>query len=501
MPVQLNLDALEAATNGNAPPEEGIRLCIDFGTAMSKICAVGEWDEDVIPLRLGRDSWGVPSSLYIGAGGEIRFGAAAEEQHLQDMETGDGRARFDNIKGMLSSGDTREDLFHVPLPVNVDPTGKLTKGDALLLYLAWLTDRGCEALGEHFENGSRRYIRRRFAVPCFANEEGEDNTGPRREEWAKGILKEALLYAQVVADTLMGRWSELTVEGVLPILRRCRKEVDVTQLQALFAKQPAVREPLAAGASPFVEQIGQGQFSQRQRLLVIDAGAGTTDVALFQVSSRQPQDDEDVMRFSVVWPSIRMSRDAGNKVDEILMRIIQDKHQSVLFGMNERKRDLEINTLYARIRDIKLQLFEDKKAEFPIGSLIGSISINEIEMDGEYRAIGERMKKLRRKVFEDSILDKNTVEGPHKYQPVHVLLTGGSSVLPIFQDLACGNEEVHGWDIQFGSVDIEERQDFEGQHHRLAVAIGGAARQCHEEMRGHRELIMPKGPPGSLPRY
>ena len=511
--IRLNLDALDAAMNGNAPPEAEIRLCIDFGTAMSKICAVGEWDDDVKPLRLGRDSWAVPSSLYIGGGGEVRFGEEAEIQHRRDLEIEPDRERFDNIKGMLSSGNTGEDLFRVPLPAHVDPTRKLTQGDALLLYLAWITDLGCEALKEHFQDGPRRYIRRRFAIPCFANEEGGNDAGQGRGEWVKRILEESLLHAQIIADTLTGKWSELTVEKALPVLRECRRGVGSSELRALFAKQPAVLEPLAAGASLFAEQAEQEISARRRRLLVIDVGAGTTDAALFQAGVRQ--DSGDIRGFSLVLPSVRMSRDAGNKVDEILIRIIQEKHADRLFRMGERERRLAIDTISARIRDIKSQLFEEGEAELQIGPSDGSISISDVEADREYKKIGERMKKLRRRIFEDSIPEKENyttkVGADNRFLLVHVLLTGGSSVLPVFQDLASGSEVVRGWVIEFEPVNDQEWQerivnrlgvDFEGQYRHLAVAIGGAAPQCFEENTGFEAMILPS-PQGRrrLPRW
>src|SRR5262249_40183862 len=89
----LNLAALSRI----APPESEIRLCLDFGTAMSKAWATGSAIENTFPLVLGREADGidllaVPSSIFITKTGHVFFGAAAERQHEAEIHL--GRHRF-----------------------------------------------------------------------------------------------------------------------------------------------------------------------------------------------------------------------------------------------------------------------------------------------------------------------------------------------------------------------------------------------------------------------
>lgn len=131
---------------------ESIRLCIDFGTAVSKAWATGERLTQTYPLLLGRfeelepsNVFGVISSIYISKDGKVFFGKAAVNQHISDPTP--NRSRFDNIKFMISHEVPSVDLDEIPLTEQIDPTGSgLTKGDLLSLYFGWLTSVSLRAL-------------------------------------------------------------------------------------------------------------------------------------------------------------------------------------------------------------------------------------------------------------------------------------------------------------------------------------------------------------------
>ncbi len=97
--AELDLSSLRR----ESPSEETIRLCIDFGTAMSKAWATGTNVADTVPLVLGRyaglgDTLPVPSSIYISGSGHVFLGADAEKQHRQEIDQGRER-----IWGILTS--------------------------------------------------------------------------------------------------------------------------------------------------------------------------------------------------------------------------------------------------------------------------------------------------------------------------------------------------------------------------------------------------------------
>src|SRR5690606_8737495 len=88
------------------------------------------------------------------------------------------------------------------LPKEWNPTPyKLTQGDLLRVYLAYLTDMANQALATWHvgDEGVGRYVRRRFARPCWPN--------PDQAQWADQLMKRMLAEAQILADTFSDRWS------------------------------------------------------------------------------------------------------------------------------------------------------------------------------------------------------------------------------------------------------------------------------------------------------
>ena len=223
------------------------------------------------------------------------------------------------------------------LPQGVDPTESgLTRGNLLLLYLAWLTDLAHRALDDMRERGgvpmdvarsNLRCVKRRYAIPCFAEAEDASIGGSERSVWAENILTQAILRAQIVADTLHDEWDSLDTFRAKSVVDAINR-LGVTDLPMVLASKASVREPIAAGASLFNEELEELEdldvdtrnvSANRKFLMVIDAGAGTTDFAMFQVF---PEVDTSGRRYALLSPSVRMSRVAGNAVDEVLRPLV-----------------------------------------------------------------------------------------------------------------------------------------------------------------------------------
>ena len=287
--IELDLSAFDR----DGPDPDRIRLCLDFGTAMSKAWATGAGSTETLPLLVGKAAGGegltVPSSIYISDNGRIYLGHDAERQHR--AETRSARPRFDNLKRRLSEAEVDTHLSALPLRDGIDPTQSgLTSGDLLVLYFAWLTDLSENALQMALDatkgkfrigHGDIRGIVRRFAIPCFESSDGKQ--GKARARWAREVMTDALLRAQVLADTLRGKWDKLTAKQLKVLLGKLYK-LDVKHLIHLMSNDCAVREPIAAGASRFDAVLGERRVPAtvpvRQYLLVVDAGAGTTDFGI-----------------------------------------------------------------------------------------------------------------------------------------------------------------------------------------------------------------------------
>lgn len=514
---------IQKAFNGEGPPEEEIRLCLDFGTAMSKAWAVCGNVDDTIPLVLGRmaakddplDTLVVPSSIFISQSGQIYFGYAAERQHRQENDT--DRKCFDNIKQLLSDAEVGQELDDVSLSPEIDPTKSgLSKGYLLVLYLAWLTDLALKSLENGVDDadisGRLRYVRRRFAIPCFENAQDETVGGIERAKWATSIMQRSLLIAQIVADTLHNDWDELTTEIAYSVLVQCRK-IETQKLLHLLADKAPVREPVSAGASRFNDVIEGGieninNDNIRSQLLVVDAGAGTTDFALFHVT----EDKFVGSRYTLIAPSVKMCRIAGNAIDDILWSLVLETcgiNPETGFPRSDRDFEIVKKDLNSEIRNIKHALFQNGKAVIELQpNVSGVLHLEKLEENDRYKTYGEQLREIRDGIIQ-SIFGQFVDALRQKYlltpYNINVLLTGGSSSLPIVNALAEGSYKIDTISFKFSRIP----ENLPNWVHRLpretadllavwypqcAVAIGGAVPELPKENDDLSQVILPAPP-------
>jgi molecular chaperone HscA len=295
------------------------------------------------------------------------------------------------------------------------------------------------------------------------------------------------------------------------------RDIETAKLTHLMAENAPVREPIAAGASRFDEQIVEASTAAsteagpvRRALLVIDAGAGTTDFALFQVFW---YGDRDETRYALIAPAVRMCRVAGNAVDEVLRPIIlaecgvdpKSGHPRSDEDFGLIKLDLS-----ARIRDIKRDLFTNDNADIELRpNVSGMLPLDTVLNNGEYKRLGKELCLARDTLIESAFgNDQAFLEeiGARTRRlgrsfPIHVLLTGGSSVLPIVQKLAEGKLTIGG--IPFAFVQVTEHPKWieslprdeadlvAASYPQCAVAIGGSARELPEELPDLSSLVTP----------
>lgn len=515
----LSLEAFDRA----GPPEAHLRMCLDFGTAMSKAWATGRTPEETVPLLIGRpadigDVLAVPSSIYIAENGRIYIGLSAERQHRDNVRP--GRARFDNLKRVLSEEPVGSDLYSLPLRKGIDPTDSgLSPGHLLVLYLAWLTDMAEKALsdavtataGAFDGQADLRAVVRRYAIPCFEEAEDDRGHGKERALWAREIMTDALLRAQVLADTLSNSWADLSVAQLLPLMGELLA-LNVSPLRRVLAVAPEIREPIAAGASRFDAALDTGgevlDEPVRRLLMVIDAGAGTTDFALFQAVI--PVGDTRT-HYGLLQRSVLMSRIAGNDMDAILRPLILKScgiNPTNGTPRNEEDFAYILADLDSQIRDIKRRLFENGNLEIELKpNAQGAINLETFVTDPEVAKREQELLTLRRKVVASvfsasrltDVRSVNRLAGPY---PIQVLLTGGSSALPAIQKLASGLLDLDSAVFIFQLVDelpewidslpLETSELVASVYPQCAVAIGGSVPELPEQL---PDLRMPITPP------
>lgn len=463
--AELNLEALRRTQPEN--PE--ILLCLDFGTAVSKAMATLDTDNNLLELGLGKSAgdveqvFGLRSSLFITRSGRIHFGHDAV---LKSAEAEDGvpRERLDSLKQRLSqgmAGALSEGMLEEPAnPTNVP----LSWSDVIVLYLGYLTDI---ATGELAGKGYSRYVRRRFARPCW--EHG-------RATWADGELRVMLARAQIVADTFRGRWAEGIPADEAKATLDAVGELDQIP-EYLLAE--GVPEPIAAAATRIeTESRDRGVF------VVVDVGAGTTDFAVFWSDQ-----DPDQGRFKV-WQipgTVAALSQAGDTIDGYLLAHVLEKAHLRPGGDDYR---------YA-FRRLSQGIRQNKEILMKTGSIDVILpNSTEVRVTRDEFLKAKAVKDFGR-LLQDKLAgvlrqaDKSWFDQLASFAKagrdrISIVLTGGGSALEPVRKLATSVIEVHGTKFQTERARevpawiTENYPLMIPSYAQLAVAIGGAARNLPE---------------------
>lgn len=467
--VALALDSLKKAK----PTDPNVLMCLDFGTAMSKAFATVAPDE-YLELELGtaagRSGYTLPSSVFIGDDGKAYFGFEAIE-HSQDL-VDSGRERLDSIKGWLSlRREGNLDGQPCVLKPALNPTPhRLTEGDLIRFYLAYLTDMACISLSEYqiHDKTIGRYPKRRFARPCWPD--------AAQAQWADKLMRTMLAEAQILADTFSGKWA-----GGIDVaeLKAAVEQVKGLGKRPDYLIDEGVPEPVAVAAGAIADSQ-----NLRDAFMVVDVGAGTTDFGLF-VSTRMSGEEDDLPRVFQVPASIQGLMQAGDKVDGMLRAFIARK-ESVDAADNSGR--MILADLGRRIRGLKETLFKTGKLEYALADgTVGQVTREEFLSDDAVKRFAAAVDAGFKKALgalDETWLRWLAMDGMR----LNVVLTGGSSALPMMKALGQGVIEVNGFRILRQPIDPKPdwmdgvSDEFLSVYGQLAVAIGGAAESMPETL-------------------
>lgn len=467
--VTLVLKSLKSGT----PTDPNVLMCLDFGTARSKAFATVSPDE-YLELELGtaagQSGYTLPSSVFIGDDGKAYFGFEAID-HSQDL-VDSGRERLDSIKGWLSlRREGNLDGQPCVLQPALNPTPyRLTQGDLIRFYLAYLTDMACVALGEYQiqDKTIGRYPKRRFARPCWPD--------AAQAQWADKLMRSMLAEAQILADTFTGKWT-----GGIDVaeLKAAVEQIKLLDKRPDYLIDEGVPEPVAVAAGA----IGDSQ-NLRDAFMVVDVGAGTTDFGLF-VSTRMSGNEDDLPRVFQVPASIQGLMQAGDKVDTMLRLFIARK-ESVDAADNSGR--MILADLGRRIRGLKETLFKTGKLEYALADgTVGQVALEDFLSDEAVKRFSAAVDTGFKKALgalDETWLRWLSLDGMR----LNVVLTGGSSALPMMKALGQGVIEVNGFRILRQPIDPKPdwmdgvSDEFLAVYGQLAVAIGGAAESMPETL-------------------
>jgi len=459
---------LETSVLDLEPPSEDIRLCIDFGTAMSKVTMVDNSSgyEDITVLRLGIpgeqqeiNETMLVSSVYIDNEGLLWFGQKAVTISESESQSGN-RQRLDNIKRWLSEEGFDEKVNSSFNPTEIDITyGNMIQ--AYLMFLTWVVAHSLE--GE----GHPRNILRRFAMPIFNGEKHRDT---------KYKLQEMLGDAQILADSFYRTLRDgIPIETFISALHQLHK----IKTDYKFIAED-ITEPLGVAGS-----LLSWEKKVNSLVMVVDIGAGTSDFSLFRIAFNP---DSGVLGSSEVSGSARGITEAGNHLDTMLKSCVLTKA-----GIT---RD---NPLYMNIVGVlNLTIRNYKEALFNDGFISVSLFNEEIvEIDKDeflslepVQKFNDDLKNTLLEILEE--IDDSWIKGAPAWSGMPTLaiaLTGGGAELPMAKSLAVGETSIGGNKLKIVLsqsfpqwLEEEGYEDLEEDYTRIAVSLGGA-----------RKLVLPHG--------
>lgn len=462
--IPLNISTLELPES-----DASYRVCLDFGTAMSKASFVYDNEdtgvEEIHVLKLGTpgdqeeiDEVMLVSSVFIDVDGLLWFGQHAIERAQLAPEG--SNSRLDNIKRALSEGNMDE-----PVDTTYNPTEfRLTYEDVVLAYLAFFTWTVNDAIKNDItEPKVASNFKRRFAMPCFPK---------ANARIVDGKLKTLLGEAQILADTFQEKIHQgLPLKDFLSALTQLR----AIKRNYLFV-EGSVTEPLGVAGS-----LLSWRSSQDSLALVVDVGAGTSDFSLYRLKVTMDEEgeiDKTKTTAGEVEGTARGVLEAGNHLDKILMAYILQK--SGVDGSHPKYVNIT-HALERGIRDYKESLFNG-------GSVLISLYSGEaveirLEEFLELEAVKSFEDSLRKTMIDilrsanrdwiDWILSDAT-------RCLTIVLTGGGASLPMVKALANGRIEVHGSAIPVAAAKSfpnwlsTDFPDLEDHYSRVAVSLGGA---------------------------
>lgn len=466
--------ALDFSTLSLPDADATYRVCLDFGTAMSKASFVHDNEDEGLEyiqvLKLGIpgdqeeiDEVMLVSSVFIDPDGLLWFGQNAVKHAVE----GSG-SRIDNIKRALSEGN-----LNVPVDATYNPTSHpLTYKDIVLAYLTFFT----WAINYALENDVElpvvaRNFKRRFAMPCF----------PRANaRMVEGELKTLLGEAQILSDTFSDEVHQgLPLSRFLLALKQLRAETrDYTFIEG------SVTEPLGVAGSLLSWQSNHDSLA-----LVVDIGAGTSDFSLYRLKVTVNDDgsiDKTKTTAGEVDGTARGITEAGNHLDKLLKGFILQK--AGVSSSHDKFQNIS-HALERNIRDHKESLFNSGSVLVPLynGEAV-EVSLTEFLALGEVKAFEESLRKTLVEILESA--DKEWINWVQA-NPSHnltIVLTGGGATLPMVRKLAEGTVTAHGKTIPVAAARSfpewlrTDYPDLEAPYPRIAVSLGGARRNIIRSM-------------------
>lgn len=381
-------------------------LCIDFGTAFSKAAAAPSdlrFDPaNVRPLQLNPQPSGNPflldSAVFVDDA-RILFGRSALDR--ASSMAGRKRVALQSFKTLLSAADL-ERALDIKAPLSIDPHRAFCMRDLIVLYLAYLLAAIERARAADACIPAR--INLRYAAPAW---QGGDSDALHAV--VAGLFGEAEALRMRLGDAL------LADEGIDLALAATAlpRAADEARPRAMGL----IHEAAAAAAYTSI-----GLDESGSHLIVVDMGAGTTDMAVLMRADNQMHELAD-------------ARVTFNQAGDFLDRLIADRAlKSASWAKSTAQKTALWGDLMRAMPDLKAAMFAEGRASRRYERRLINVSLRDIERDQDFKAFLKELQAAYAHCVAvargDALLRENA--------SIEAVAVGGGAGAPFIQELISG---------------------------------------------------------------
>ncbi|MEJ0023470.1 MAG: hypothetical protein WDN76_08610 [Alphaproteobacteria bacterium] len=315
-------------------------ICIDFGTAWSKAVALAATEDGVAdparirPLLLSANTRASPlilRSLLFVDDDRVFFGEDAWARALA-VDPSKDRQAFTSFKTLLASRDLARAL-EARAQKRIDPQRRFTLRDLLVLYFAFLLLRVERAHRADPAIASIPQARLRYTHPAWGGAEDED-----RHRYIPRLIDEGAYVVQALGDEIENE-AGLRVDAALEALGSAATASLSSRIEGVVYEAAAVAACRLADRAP-----------SPRHMIVIDIGAGTTDLGGYRLRSENAIEE--------IVPARRTVDVAGDVLDRVMLNSMLARARHV------RGNDAQTafwRTLAPQVRELKEALFTSGK--------------------------------------------------------------------------------------------------------------------------------------------
>jgi molecular chaperone DnaK (HSP70) len=429
-------------------------LCIDFGTAFSKAAAapLSAWSrfnaEDVRPLRIGGDHASsspflLDSAVFVDDRAVI-FGRAAIAR--AEALTEQRRVALRSFKTLLSVSDLDRAL-NTNAAASIDPHRLFQMRDLIVLYLAYLLSAVNGAVLRDERVSRATEFAWRYAAPAWRK---GDSTGPH--DTIVRLFGEAEAVRMALTDEALQAPGGLAIDRVREVLPAAMAAPNAFPLGLIF-------EATAAAAYTSI-----GLAKTASHLIVVDVGAGTTDLAALVREGPTVRE----------LPDARITlKQASDFIDHTIANVVLDAYP---WARTLEDRSALWTALHASMRTIKERVFADGRASLEHDGRTINISMRDIERHPDFKDFAASLTTAYdhslRVVQEDALAVRS--------RAIDAIAVGGGAAAPFVKGLIDdrrGNKKVSVI-RRPATPEWAHAPNFEGGlapvFPQLAIAIGGA---------------------------